>query len=225
MNKYIISLVAFCILITLSGCGKKNDSDNKSNLQILADKEKELNDREAKIRLKEIELEEREKKLNLLEQGKNPTDTSISQKLDTSKMTGKTNEKLTKKEIQKEISKKFENPENTVKDYYEYIQRAINETGNFDSNMKKAHEYYPSRSTDKMKAAYKNTKVFSVIDVPKVVSQKNDKAVVSSKVKQIEVVKKDGKDTEVTKTMTVTYNLTANKDGQWVITSNQVKVE
>jgi intergrase/recombinase len=140
-------------------------------------------------------------------------------------MTGKTNEKLTKKEIQKEISKKFENPENTVKDYYEYIQRAINETGNFDSNMKKAHEYYPSRSTDKMKAAYKNTKVFSVIDVPKVVSQKNDKAVVSSKVKQIEVVKKDGKDTEVTKTMTVTYNLTANKDGQWVITSNQVKVE
>lgn len=97
--------------------------------------------------------------------------------------------------------------------------------GNFDSNMKKAHEYYPSRSTDKMKAAYKNTKVFSVIEVPKVVSQKNDKAVVSSKVRQVEVVKKDGKDTEVTKTMTVTYNLTANKDGQWVITSNQVKVE
>ena len=103
MNKYIISLVSFCILITLSGCGKKNDTDNKSNLQILADKEKELNDREAKIRLKEIELEEREKKLNLLEQGKNPTDTSLSQKLDTSKTNVK-NEKLTKKEIQKEIS-------------------------------------------------------------------------------------------------------------------------
>ena len=123
------------------------------------------------------------------------------------------------------MNKKFENPATTVKDYYEYIQRAITETGNFDANMKKAHDYFPSRSADKMKASYKNTKTFTVVDEPKVLSQKGDKASVTCKVKQVEVVKKNGADTEVTKTMTVTYSLTANKEGQWVITSNSVKPE
>jgi hypothetical protein len=91
--------------------------------------------------------------------------------------------------------------------------------------MKKAHNYYPTRSSDKMKSSYKNAKTFTVIEEPKVVSQKDDKAVVTSKVKQVDIVKKDGKDTEVTKTMTVTYNLTANSKGQWVITSNSVKMD
>jgi hypothetical protein len=229
MNKFfIITLLGFSLLI--GGCGKKEDTEsNKNTLQILADKEKELNDREARVRLKEIELEEREKKLNLYETGNNPSDTTKmnqTQVTDTSKTKNKQetkNEK--KKEIQKEISKKFENPTTTVKDYYEYIQRAITETGNFDSNMKKAHNYYPTRSSDKMKASYKNAKTFTVVEEPKVVSQKDDKAVVTSKVKQVDIVKKDGKDTEVTKTMTVTYNLTANSKGQWVITSNTVKTE
>ncbi len=223
MNKYIIYLTTVFIFSLMIGCGKKDDSSNKNNLQYIADKEKELSDREAKIRLKEIELEEREKKVNNLESGKNPSDTSkISQTQDTSKTK---KDKKEKKEIQQEISKKFENPSTTVKDYYEYIQRAINETGNFDSNMKKAHEYFPSRPSEKMKAAYRNTKVFTVVEEPKVISQKNDKASVTSKIKQVEVVKKDGKDTEVTKTLTVTYNLQANKDGQWVITGNTVKAE
>lgn len=229
MNKFfIITLLGFSLLI--GGCGKKEDTEsNKNTLQILADKEKELNDREARVRLKEIELEEREKKLNLYETGNNPADTTKmnqTQVTDTSKTkNNQETKKETKKEIQKEISKKFENPTTTVKDYYEYIQRAITETGNFDSNMKKAHNYYPTRSSDKMKASYKNAKTFTVIEEPKVVSQKDDKAVVSSKVKQVDIVKKDGKDTEVTKTMTVTYNLTANSKGQWVIKSNSVKVE
>jgi len=224
MNKYIISILTLVILITLTGCGKKDDSENKLNIQKLADKEKELNDREAAIRLKEIELEQREKRLNLIEQGKNPADTSLTQAADTSKAS-KDKKKETKKDIQTEITKKFENPATTVKDYYEYIQRAINETGNFDSNMKKAQTYYPSRSAEKLKAAYRNTKVFTVVDEPKVVSQKNDKATVTSKVKQVEVVKNNGNDQEVSKTLTVTYNLTANKDGQWVISSNSVKIE
>jgi len=230
MNKYFIYLstavllAVFLALVAFMGCGKKDDPSNKNNLQYIADKEKELSDREAKIRLKEVELEEREKKLNLIESGKNPTDTSkISQNIDTSKSDKKN--KTDKKEIQKEISKKFENPATTVKDYYEYIQRAINETGNFDSNIKKACEYYPSRSTDKMKASYRNTKMFTVVEEPKVVSQKNDKATVTTKVKQVEVVKKSGSDSEVTKTMSVTYTLQANKDGQWVITGNTVKAE
>jgi hypothetical protein len=128
-----------------------------------------------------------------------------------------------KKEIQKEITKKFENPTATVKDYYEYIQRGINESGNFDSNMKKAQKYFPSRPVDKMKSGYKSTKQFTIVEEPKVLSQKDNKASVVSKVKQTQVVKKDGKDTEVTKTLTVTYNLTANKNGEWVITGNSVK--
>jgi hypothetical protein len=222
MNKYIISIITLTLFITIIGCGKKDESENKLTIQKLADKEKELNDREAAIRLKEIELEQREKKLNLLE---HPSDTTgMSQYPDTSGMNPKENKQEFKKEIQSEITKKFENPATTVKDYYEYIQRAINETGNFDSNMKKAHNYYPSRPSEKLKAAYRNTKVFTVLEEPKVVSQKNDKSVVSSKVKQVDVVKKEGKEQEVTKVLTVTYNLTANKEGQWVITGNSVKV-
>ncbi len=220
MGKYIISLAALILFSAFIGCGSKDD-ESKTNFQVLADKEKELNDREARIRLKEIELEEREKKLNLFENGQNPSDTSLSQ-TDTSK-TGE--EKKEIKEIQKQITKKFENPTTTVKDYYEYIQRAINESGNFDANMKKAHNYFPNRSSEKMKASYKNTKSFTVLEEPKVVSQKNDKAVVTSKVKQVEIVKKDGKDQEVARVMTVTYNLTANEKGEWVITGNNVKLE
>lgn len=223
MGKYIISLAALILFSAFIGCGKKED-ESKNNFQVLADKEKELNDREARIRLKEIELEEREKRLNLTENGQNPLDTSLSQ-TDTSKTSEKKEEKKELKEIQKEITKKFENPTTTVKDYYEYIQRAINETGNFDANMKKAHNYFPNRSSEKMKASYKNTKSFTVLEEPKVVSQKNDKAVVTSKVKQVEVVKKDGKDSEVARVMTVTYNLTANDKGEWVITGNNVKLE
>jgi hypothetical protein len=131
--------------------------------------------------------------------------------------------KITKKEIQKEITKRFENPTATVKDYYEYIQRGINESGNFDSNMKKAQKYFPSRSVDKLKSNYRNTKQFSVIEEPKLVTQKDSDATVVAKVKQTQIVKQDGTEKEVTKTLTVTYNLKANKNGEWVIVNNTVK--
>ncbi len=220
MGKYIISLAALIFIFALVGCGSKDDE--KTNFQVLADKEKELNDREARIRLKEIELEERERKLGLIENGLDPSDTSLS--LNDTLNAGE-QQKEEMKEIQKEITRKFENPSTTVKDYYEYIQRAIYETGNFDSNMKKAQNYFPSRSSEKMKASYRNTKSFTVLEEPKVLSQKNDKAVVTSRVKQVEVVKKDGSDQEMTRIMRVTYNLTANEKGQWVITGNTVKIE
>ena len=222
MNKYIIYLTTVILFTVLLGCGKKDDPSSKNNLQYIADKEKELSDREAKIKLKEAELEEREKRLNLLDINK---DTSKISMKDTSKTGDKKNSKNDKKEIQQDMSKKFENPATTVKDYYEYIQRAINETGNFDANMKKAHDYFPSRSADKMKAAYKNTKTFTVVDEPKVVSQNGNKASVTSKVRQVDVSKKDNSESESTKTMVVTYELTANKDGQWIITGNSVKQE
>jgi hypothetical protein len=223
MDKLFISIITLSLVLAFTGCGKKDDQNSKTNLQLLADKEKELTERESKIRLKEIELEEREKKLNLIEQ--KTTDTSGITQTDTTKLTKEEKEKLDKKEIQEQITKKFENPVTTVHDYFEYIQRAINESGNFDANMNKAQKYYPSRSAEKLKAIYRKTKSFTVIEEPKVVSQKDNKAILTAKVKQVDIVKKDGKDVEVTKTLTVTYNLTANKDGQWTITGNVVKGE
>lgn len=235
MSNYIKYIAVLAILFFIAGCTKERDETSKTSFQILADKEKELNDREARVKLKEIELEEREKKLGMIENtsGQNmPTDTGMVSthnmtqvQIDSVKKVEAEKKKEKKKEIQKEITKKFENPTSTVKDYYEYIQRGINETGNFESNMKKAHKYFPSRPVDKLKSGYRNTKQFTVVEEPKVLSQKDNKASVVSKVKQTQVVKKDGKDTEVTKTLTVTYNLTANKNGEWVITGNSVKVD
>jgi hypothetical protein len=226
--KYIAIILGFVVLY---GCGESSNDTNKSNFQILADKEKELNDREARIKLKEIELEERERKMGLVENNVEPnsTDTAgsytdISQSLkDSIANAEKQKKQQKKKEIQKEITKKFENPTSTVKDYYEYIQRGINEEGNFESNMKKAQKYFPTRPVDKLKSGYRNTKQFTIVEEPKVLSQKDDKASVVAKVKQTNVVKKEGKDTEITKTLTVTYNLSANKNGEWVITGNSVK--
>lgn len=233
MSNYIKYIAVLAILIFAAGCTKERDETSKTSFQILADKEKELNDREARVKLKEIELEEREKKLGMIENTSSqniPTDTGTVQthnmtqvQKDSVKKVEVEKKKEKKKEIQKEITKKFENPTSTVKDYYEYIQRGINETGNFESNMKKAHKYFPSRPVDKLKSGYRNTKQFTIVEEPKVLSQKDDKASVVAKVKQTQVVKKDGKDSEVTKTLTVTYNLTANKNGEWVITGNSVK--
>ncbi|NOS86265.1 MAG: hypothetical protein HOP31_14080 [Ignavibacteria bacterium] len=233
MSNYIKYIAVLAILVFIAGCTKERDETSKTSFQILADKEKELNDREARVKLKEIELEEREKKLGMVENTTNPnipTDTGTvpTQNMtqvqkDSVKKVEVEKKKEKKKEIQKEITKKFENPTSTVKDYYEYIQRGINESGNFESNMKKAHKYFPSRPVDKLKSGYRNTKQFTIVEEPKVLSQKDDKASVVAKVKQTQVVKKDGKDSEVTKTLTVTYNLTANKNGEWVITGNSVK--
>src|SRR5258706_8241423 len=235
MGNYIKYIIAVTALVFVIGCTKKEEppATNKNSIQYMADKEKELNDREAKIKLKEIELEEREKKVGMVENKQSPTDTTkTTTPKDTTKLTEKEKKeqkekekKEKKKEIQEQITKKFENPVNTVKDYYEYIQRAINEKGNFDANMKKANKYFPSRSAEKLKGGYRNTKGFTVLEEPKVVTQKDGTAQVISKVQQVQTVKKDGKDTDVTKTLTVTYSLTANKNGEWVITGNSVKEE
>ncbi|MGH2574928.1 MAG: hypothetical protein ACRDFC_04420, partial [Ignavibacteria bacterium] len=98
-------------------------------------------------------------------------------------------------------------------------------SGNFDANMTKAQKLFPSRSVDKLKNTYRKTKQFTVLEEPSVVSQKDNKSVVTAKIKQVELINKDGKDEEVTRNLRVTYSLTANKSGQWVITGAQVKSE
>lgn len=224
MKNYFIS-IALTLLLGLYSCGSKDD--DKPNFQVLADKEKELNDREARIKLKEIELEEREKKLNLSEFGENATetDTTSTSVTDTSSVKKQTQKTEKKKEIQKEMSKKFENPTVTVRDYFEYIQRAINESGSFDANMQKAQKYFPSRSVEKLKNSYRKTKQFTILEEPKVVSQDGGKSTVSAKVKQVELVKSNGQEQEVTRTLSVTYSLKANDLGQWTISSVQAKSE
>src|SRR5258706_4161817 len=119
MGNYIKYITVVFGLSLLIGCGTKDDPNttNKSNIQYMADKEKELNDREAKIKLKEIELEEREKKVNMVENKQSPDTSKTNTPKDTTKMTEKEKKeqkekekKEKKKEIQQEISKKFENP-------------------------------------------------------------------------------------------------------------------
>jgi hypothetical protein len=236
MANYIKYIAIFAIIAGFAGCSKDDTETSKTSFQILADKEKELNDREARVKLKEIELEERERKMGIVGDptSQNTTQTTTTgdttstkqitqHQKDSLKNVEKQKKQEKKKEIQKEITKKFENPTATVKDYYEYIQRGINETGNFETNMKKAHKYFPSRPVDKLKSGYRNTSQFTIVEEPKVLSQKDNKASVVAKVKQTQTIKKDGKDTEVTKTLTVTYNLNANKNGEWVIVGNSVK--
>ncbi|MCX7877370.1 MAG: hypothetical protein N2510_01875 [Ignavibacteria bacterium] len=232
MSNYIKYIVVLLPSFLFLNCSKDDPETNKTSFQILADKEKELNDREARLKLKEIELEERERKLGYKnsesgdsadEEGKN---LEVSeQTADSMKVRESIRKKEVKKEIQKEISKRFENPAGTVKDYYEYIQRGINEEGSFDSNMKKAQRYFPSRTVDKLKSGYRNTKQFTVISEPKVISQKENKAVVVAKVRQTQILKKDGNEKEITKDLRVTYNLRADQNGEWVIVSNSVKEE
>lgn len=231
MANYIKYIAILAIVAGFVGCSKDENETSKTSFQILADKERELNDREARVKLKEIELDERERRMNagelpVTENTSHQTETNqdlSSQQQDSVKKVEKEKKQQKKKEIQKEITKRFENPTATVKDYYEYIQRGINESGNFESNMKKAQKYFPSRPVDKLKSGYRNTKQFTIVEEPKVLSQKEDKASVVAKVKQTQVVKKDGKDTEVTKTLTVTYNLSAKQNGEWVIIGNSIK--
>jgi hypothetical protein len=219
MKNYFILSLSLTFFLLLSSCGKK-DEENKSSIQIIADKEKELNDREARNKLKEIELDEREKKLNGID---NSLTGDTSSRVSDTSVVKQEKKSDKKKEIQKEMSRKFENPVNAVKDYFEYIQRAVNETGNFDANISKAHKLFPSRSVDKLKGSYRKTRQFVVLEEPKVVANKDDKSTVSAKVKQVDLVTKDGKEQEVSKTIAVTYSLTANDLGQWVISSAQVK--
>jgi len=130
MSNSIKYLAFILLLVFLNGCTKKSEeTGSKPTFQILADKEKELNDREAKIKLKEIELEERERNLSVLE-GHNTitgdTSKTTTQESDTSKMTEKQKKeekkKETKKEIQKEITKKFENPAGTSEQIFSFAR-------------------------------------------------------------------------------------------------------
>jgi hypothetical protein len=146
--------------------------------------------------------------------------------LDTAKTTdsAKIKEKALKEkkmeDKEKELNKKVDNPKVAIGDYLEYIQRGISDSKTFDSNMKKASQVWENRDADSFKKNYKSVKKFVIVEEPKVISQKGGNAVVTVRVKQTNTGN-DGKEYE--KESTITYNLSADKNGKWKIKSNVVK--
>jgi hypothetical protein len=221
-----VILISFMILI--SSCDKKEDaSDISPTKEQYADKDKQLKDREEFLNLREQQLKDWEARLKaadstLMANGK----IDGTQSLDSAKTTdsAKIKEKALKEkkmeEKEKELNKKVDNPKVAIGDYLEYIQRGISDTKTFDANMKKASQVWENRDAESFKKNYKSVKKFIIVEEPKIISQKGGNAVVSVRVKQTNTGN-DGKEYE--KESTITYNLSADKNGKWKIKSNIVK--
>jgi hypothetical protein len=221
-----VILVSFVFLI--SSCDKKEESSGiPSNQEQYANKDKELKDREEFLNIREQQLKDWEARLKaadstLMANGK----IDGTQSLDSAKMTdsAKIKEKALKEkkmeEKEKELNKKLDNPKVAIGDYLEYIQRGISDSKTFDANMKKASQVWDNRDADSFKKNYKSVKKFVIVEEPKVISQKGGNAVVTVRVKQTNTGN-DGKEYE--KESTITYNLSADKNGKWKIKSNIVK--
>ncbi|MBN1633606.1 MAG: hypothetical protein JW917_05530 [Ignavibacteria bacterium] len=224
-RKIILSIVVLIFITVLHGCGEGDESGQ--NLQTgsteqYADKEKELQVREEMLNQRIKELDERERNLNLRDSILNSKSVEMNvENLSDSIKLAQEKKKLEEKkkkaeEKEKELNIRLDNPKETITDYIQYIQRGI-EGGNFEENMKKASQQWENRSVESFKSSYKGIKKFSAIEDPKVLKQEGKTAKVKVKIKQVRDGK-DGKDTE--ETITVTYNLVADKNGKWKIKSN-----
>lgn len=239
MNQVKYFLIFACIIsltVIFSSCDKKDDQ--QSNLQpqkeYSPDKEKELQERENFLNLREEQIKQREQSMNLLDSLGNKTGTTtkdtsktslknkdISKDKDITSSKQKKNDKKEKlKEKEKELNKRLDSPKSAIVDYLEFIKRGTTEGGNFDENMKKASEVWVSQPVNKFKSNYKNTKNFTIVSQPEVVSQKEGEASVRVKVKKTDIVTKGGKKKEEDTELTVTYNLVADKNGKWKIKNN-----
>ncbi|HRE40744.1 MAG TPA: hypothetical protein PLG90_05380 [Ignavibacteria bacterium] len=209
------------LFLSLSGiliyaCGEKKDEPVfvPPNQEFSADQDQEQKAKEEFERLKKLE------EMQKGDSNRPVTpDTVISLPKDSVKTdTVKPKEKkVDPKTLQKEkeLNKKLTNPKTTIDDYLEYIKRGVSEDGNFDKNMKRASELWDGRGTNTFKRAYKDTKKFSIISEPEVVSQKGNTAKVKVKIKQTD---KNNKESEII----VTYNLVADNTGKWKIKNNVV---
>lgn len=225
---YFVGVILILLSFIISSCDKKEEQQNVAGQkEQFSNKEKELKDKEDFLKIKEEQLkqwEDRLKKMDstLVSNGKleeHPT-TKDSVKI-TAKDTVKVKPKEKKHEDkEKELNKRFGDPKIAIGDYLEYLQRGISDSKTFDTNMKKASDSWDGRTADSFKKNYKNVKKFTITEPPSVVSQKGSNAVVKVKVKQA-TVGSDGK--EVEKESTISYNLTADKNGKWKIKSNVVK--
>jgi len=224
LQKYIFILIIAIFVALLTGCdkGDENGQNLQNQTEQYTDKEKELQVREEMLNQRSKELDERENNLNIRDSILNSksVETNTGNVADSIKaeQEKKKKEEQRKKteEKEKELNKRLDNPKETINDYIQYIKRGI-EGGNFDENMKKASQQWQSKSTESFKNSYKGVKKFSTIEDPKVVKQEGKTAKVKVKIKQVKTGK-DGK--EVEETLTVTYNLVADKNGKWKIKSN-----
>jgi hypothetical protein len=227
MNTYkFLFAVTILTIFFIWGCDKKPEQPETTfdQKETSANKEKELQTKEEMLNLREKEINEKDKNLNHIidsvvaartgqvSQTQTAPDTTKSK---TDKKSKDAKEK--NKEKEKELNKRLDNPKVAVNDYLEYVKRAFE--GNFDENMKKASQQWENRPLATFKSNYKNTKKFIVTEEPQVVSQKGNEASVKVKVKQTDNV--NGKD--VDKQMTITYKLSADKNGKWKIKSNIVQ--
>ena len=225
-------VILLLLVLSISSCDKKEDPQTQLQQQEqFANKDKELKDKEDFLKIKEEQLRQWEERLKQIDStlvssgslsGTTQQDTSKTKTTsnDSVKVKEKSLKEKKMEEKEKELNKRLDNPKVAVNDYLEYIQRGVNDSKTFESNMKKASEVWENRSTESFKKNYKSTKKFIVAEEPKVVSQKGGNAVVKVKVKQT-MVGADGK--EVEKTNEISYILIADKSGKWKIKSNVVK--
>jgi hypothetical protein len=220
-----VILISFVFLI--SSCDKKEESSGiPSNQEQYANKDKELKDREEFLNIREKQLKDWEARLKaadstLMANGKlDGTQLDTAKTTDSAKIKEKALKEKKMEEKEKELNKKLDNPKVAIGDYLEYIQRGISDSKTFDANMKKASQVWENREAESFKKNYKSVKKFVIVEEPRVVSQKGGNAVVTVRVKQTNTGN-DGKEYE--KESTITYNLSADKNGKWKIKSNIVK--
>jgi hypothetical protein len=225
LKKIIFSIIVIAFIVVLYGCNKEEESGQNlqpNQTEQYADKEKELQVREEMLNERAKQLDERERNLNIRDSILNSqsVEMNIENQSDSVKLAQekkKLEEKKKKtEEKEKELNKRLDNPKETITDYIQYIQRGI-EGGNFDENMKKASQQWENRSVESFKNSYKGVKKFTTIEDPQVLKQEGKTAKVKVRIKQVKAGK-DGKDAE--ETITVTYNLVADKNGKWKIKSN-----
>lgn len=210
-----LPLISILPVFIFQSCGKKEEPQTfvPPQQETSVDKDKEQKEREEFERLKKLQEQ--------------PADSvsipanidSVSNKKDTSKTTKVvTPEKKKFVQKEKELNKRLDNPKTAISDYMEFLQRGTSEGGNFEQNMKKASDLWEIRNIDRFKSNYKNTKKITILEEPKVISQKGNEAVVEVKIRKTDFKNKKNEETE----MTIKYNLTADSKGKWKIKDNTV---
>jgi len=211
--------MAFAISTFSFSCNKEQKQEQPTtNVQQeqFVDKEKQLKDKEELLRIKEENLNAREQAIFKKEQelGLRPDSTGTT--ADTKDSTKIKEKEKKEKKIEKELNKRLGNPTETVSTYIEYLQRAITDPGKYDDNIKKANELWQNDRLKLLQSSYKNTDKITVINEPTAISNKDNKATVRVKIKKTD---KDNRETS----MTVTYNLVADKNGNWKIKNNVIE--
>ena len=212
------SLILFSILtaFVISSCGKKEEPQVyvPPGQETKKDPEQERLEREEFERLKRLETGDTASRKDTTSL---QTDT-VSSKDTTLASSDKKPEKKNLVQKEKELNKRLDNPKVAINDYLEFLQRGTSDNGSFEQNMKKANDQWEKGNIERFKRNYKDTKKIVVVEEPKVISQKDNSAVVDVKIKKVDL--KDGKEVETN--MTVRYILAADSKGKWKIKENKV---